>query len=194
MLSKAVISMTQRIGVFGSAFNPPHRGHLDVVNQAVQAFEAVIVVPSFKHAFGKEMLAFEVRMSLTEALFGEKEQSISVSAVEREIANTNIPDRPVYTYDVLQELQERNPAAEINFIVGPDNAHPDTWKRFYRSEDILAQWGIWVAEETVPVRSTLIREMIRNGERVPDTLCPISVMTEMESMGIGFAERANEIN
>ena len=36
-----------KIAVFGSAFNPPHMGHADVVTQALAHFDRVILVPNF---------------------------------------------------------------------------------------------------------------------------------------------------
>ena len=43
----------QRTGVFGSAFNPPTRGHYDVLTQAAPHFDRRLLVPSVAHAFRK---------------------------------------------------------------------------------------------------------------------------------------------
>ena len=38
-----------KIGVLGASFNPPTRGHEDVVNQALLDFDEVLLVPSILH-------------------------------------------------------------------------------------------------------------------------------------------------
>ncbi|HIB77351.1 MAG TPA: hypothetical protein EYO58_06995 [Flavobacteriales bacterium] len=42
------------IAVFGSAFNPPHLGHMDVVRQCLSHVDQVLIVPSARHPFGKK--------------------------------------------------------------------------------------------------------------------------------------------
>lgn len=153
------------IAVFGSAFNPPHRGHEDVIVQAAQKADSVLLVPSYCHAFGKQMAPYNIRFRMAEAMVSDMAQSvpIQVSDIERKLSAQGEPSQPVYTYDVLNAVQSDFPDAAITFVLGPDNADPATWQRFYRAQDILDRWGIFVAQERIPIRSTLIRNKLAEG-------------------------------
>ncbi len=178
----------QKIFVFGSAFNPPHRGHQDVVEQCLALADHVIVVPSYHHAFGKNMMPFNLRMELVEAWVSSvsNPDRVSVSTLERELGRDH-PDQPVFTYTILEYLQEQYPNAELTFVVGPDNAEPETWRKFYRADDILKCWSLYVAQENKKVRSTLIRNTLRTGKMPDAEMCPAVVVQKLNAfMEAGF--------
>lgn len=165
--------------VFGSAFNPPHMGHADVVEQALAVFDRVILVPSFAHAFGKTMAPFALRLAMAQALkthsgWGER---VWVSDIEQDIAVKKEPSAAIYTFDVLSALEVLEPNHAFTFIVGPDNAEPATWAKFYKAEEIDKRWGRWVAQEQKAIRSTGIRTMINNKQCPPEAHCP-SIIAE----------------
>ncbi len=158
------------IGLYGSAFNPPHLGHLDVLNQAANAFDLIYLIPSFNHAFGKQMAPFSQRMSMANALLQDidSHEKFTVSDIELEIANKQMVKKPIFTFDVLTQLSIRHPHAEIKFIVGPDNADPKVWGQFYNADKIIEKWGLWEAQERRPIRSSLIRQRISQMLSVDD--------------------------
>lgn len=153
-----------KIGVFGSAFNPPTLGHLDVLKQASSEFDLILLVPSVSHAFTKKMLPFDVRIELLEIFAANvyiPECKLEVCKLEVDMLQ-QFPNKPVYTYDLLEALEEHYKGkAQLGFIRGPDNADPQTWQRFYKAEEIGQRWTLFTAEERVQVRSTLIRERIQ---------------------------------
>ena len=55
-----------KIAVFGSAFNPPSLGHKSVID-SLSHFDLVLLVPSISHAWGKQMLSYEIRCELIDA-------------------------------------------------------------------------------------------------------------------------------
>jgi len=165
----------QTIGIFGSAFNPPHFGHLDAIEQVLDKFDRLIVVPSYRHAFGKQMAPYSIRFRMTEALVNEIQTGtpIQVSRIEETLARNQLATnytRPIYTYDVLTALAQKCPGAELYFIVGPDNADAKTWQKFYRANEILTQWNICPVKERKAVRSTRLRHAITNGDTIIDWL------------------------
>lgn len=178
------------IGVFGSAFNPPHAGHLNVIEQGARVFDKIILVPSYCHAFGKVMLPFGLRLALTKALILgiELETEIEISTIEQDIAKHRDDGEPVYTFDVLSALQERHADCSIRFMLGPDNAKYETWSKFQRSEEIDKKWGAWIAKEQVFVRSTQIRSLISNGQLVSEEVCPPAVYQLLLSEEVSFNE------
>ncbi|NVJ60753.1 MAG: adenylyltransferase/cytidyltransferase family protein [Gammaproteobacteria bacterium] len=161
-----------KVGVLGSAFNPPHLGHKDILQQINHEFDEILLVPSFRHAFGKNMVKYEDRLAMASSMAQmfecqlKRERKtvtpILVSDVERAIGEGNT--QPVYTYDVLQTLEERYQAFGINarltFILGPDNASFDTWNKFYKAEEIKERWGLRSVSERLKVHSSQIRQLI----------------------------------
>lgn len=115
-----------QIAVFGSAFNPPHRGHEDVIHQILEHTDKLVLVPSYNHAFGKKMMPFEFRVGLVKGMVAEMglNENTLVSRIEHDIADTHPEDRPVYTFDVLSELEKVYNTQNLTFVVGPDNASP----------------------------------------------------------------------
>lgn len=55
---------------FGSAFNPPHLGHMQCLQYLVgqPGVAKVLAGPSKAHAYGKDMAPFETRVALTRRL------------------------------------------------------------------------------------------------------------------------------
>lgn len=163
--------------VFGSAFNPPHLGHADVIGQALNSFDRVLVVPSFCHPFGKQMLDYERRVALVEAMLRDLDDPrVALSRVEQTLGESR-PGQPVYTYDVLVALEQVLGSADLVFVVGPDNAKRETWQKFYRADDIVQRWRLWPAQERLPVRSSQIRELLERKQLPTRDQCCDGVIT-----------------
>ncbi|OED41493.1 hypothetical protein ACH42_13750 [Endozoicomonas sp. (ex Bugula neritina AB1)] len=150
------------IGVFGSAFDPPTLGHLDVLQQAVDHFDRILLVPSASHAFSKKSQSFLTRLALLNVFV----DAISIDAVlevcdlEAKMLQQS-PGKPVYTFDVLKELEKSyRGSVNLSFIRGPDNAESEVWSRFYKAEEIEQRWPIFTAKERVDIRSSKVRSIL----------------------------------
>ncbi|QUJ70573.1 nicotinate-nicotinamide nucleotide adenylyltransferase (plasmid) [Photobacterium sp. GJ3] len=147
--------MAKKIAVFGSAFNPPSLGHQSILER-LSHFDQVLLLPSYAHAWGKNMLDYESRCNMVHAFISDLSlPNLSLSRLEEEIA---LKDQPVTTYDVLNTLQKIDPEVELTFVIGPDNFL--SFSKFYRANEILAKWQVLACPETVPIRSTTIRDNI----------------------------------
>ncbi|MCD9530420.1 nicotinate-nicotinamide nucleotide adenylyltransferase [Photobacterium carnosum] len=159
--------MKQTLAVFGSAFNPPSLGHRSVLERLSQ-FDKVLLLPSYQHAWGKVMLDYDARCDLVRAFISDIGQSnLELSTLEQQIA---IGDNAVTTYSVLKNLQLKHPDTNITFVVGPDNFL--NFHRFYKADEILKQWQIMACPETVPIRSTLIREALASNDDISQYTTP----------------------
>ena len=161
-----------KTAVFGSAFNPPTRGHLDAIEYVLNHndnFEQVLLIPSFQHAFAKSMISYDHRVALLDAFVSDiADTRVRAYPVEHLIADG---DKPVYTFDVLSHLE--NTAftdAQLSFVMGPDNQA--NWSKFYKADEIEQRWGVLVVPERKPIRSTRVREALRAGDPVEELVTP----------------------
>jgi nicotinate-nucleotide adenylyltransferase len=107
------------IGVFGSAFNPPHLAHRILLAEATWqlGLDRVIVVPT-GDPYHKDLESdpgAEVRFRLAEAAFAGL-PGVEVSAVE--VAR----EGPSYTCETLEEIAEPLGKNEIHLLMGADAA------------------------------------------------------------------------
>ena len=107
------------IGVLGSAFNPPHLGHLALAQVALWqlGLDEVILVPTgtAPHKRIADDPGREERMAMTR-LAAADDSRFSVSALEVE------REGPSYTYETLGLLAEERPETELVFVMGADAA------------------------------------------------------------------------
>ncbi len=174
-----------RIGVFGGTFDPPHNGHIAVV-EAVLKSKAVdnIVVPVAAEPWQKTGLGaitpFDIRFEMTVAAF-EGMKNVVVSDLERALAG------PSYTIDLLNSLASDE--VVLKPIIGADAASAlATW---HRVDDLVAGWEFIVINrpghqitvptdlmyqsvemEPVDISSTDIRIAVVNGKQIDDAVSP----------------------
>lgn len=154
----------RRYAVYGGSFDPIHAGHVSMIRRAVELGCHVIIVPAFRHAFGKQSAPFEHRLRMCHlALDATLQAHTCVCDVERHLANDN---EPVYTYDVLRHLRDRL-RQPVSLLVGPDIA--TEWQRWQRHADIDREFGRLSLPATHTVRSSDVRQQLRQGA-VPASL------------------------
>ncbi|MFV0448043.1 MAG: nicotinate-nicotinamide nucleotide adenylyltransferase [Vibrio sp.] len=157
----------EKIAVFGSAFNPPSLGHKSVID-SLDHFDRILLVPSISHAWGKDMLDYEIRCQLIEAFIEDIGSSkVTLCKIEQELVT---PGNSVTTFAVLTKVEEIFPQADITFVIGPDNLL--NFDKFYKSAEILQRWSIMVCPERIPVRSTEIRRRLSDNAEISDLTTP----------------------
>ncbi|HEX5594328.1 MAG TPA: nicotinate-nucleotide adenylyltransferase [Solirubrobacterales bacterium] len=107
------------IGVLGSAFNPPHLGHLALAQEAAWqlGLAEVVLVPTGEapHKRIADDPGKEERMEMTR-LAADDDERFSVSALEVE------REGPSYTYETLEALAEERGDRGLVFVMGADAA------------------------------------------------------------------------
>lgn len=180
----------KKIVMFGGAFNPPLNSHFLLAQQIVNEIEdidKIIFIPvNIKYEKKEAVISSEHRYNMLK-LVCDKNEKFEVSRIE--IDN----DRPLYTIETLNILQEKYPNHQILFATGTDNLKEfDTWEGADKiaekyqvlvlnrdndnMEDIIASnsflranKGIFIGiNETTRTNlsSTFVREKIRTGKSV----------------------------
>ena len=105
--------------MLGSAFNPPHLGHLALAQEALWqlGLDEVILVPTGEapHKRIADDPGRELRLTMTRlAAADDSRFSVSTLEVERE--------GPSYTYETLELLAKERGDTELVFVMGADAA------------------------------------------------------------------------
>ncbi len=105
--------------MLGSAFNPPHLGHLALAQEALWqlGLDEVILVPTGEapHKRIADEPGREARMEMTR-LAAAEDPRFSVSALEVE------REGPSYTYETLEALAKDRADTQLVFVMGADAA------------------------------------------------------------------------
>jgi nicotinate-nucleotide adenylyltransferase len=115
------------IGILGSAFNPPHLGHLALAQEALWQLdlEEVILMPTGEapHKRIAEDPGREQRLAMTRLAAAEDSRfSVATLEVERE--------GPSYTYETLELLADEKGDRDFVFVMGADAAVGlESWHR-----------------------------------------------------------------
>ncbi len=107
------------IGVLGSAFNPPHLGHLALAQEALWQLDLseVVLMPTgdAPHKRIADDPGREQRLAMTRLAAAEDSRfSVSTLEVDR--------DGPSYTYETLELLADERAETELVFVMGADAA------------------------------------------------------------------------
>jgi len=107
-----------RLGVFGGAFDPPHRAHVALATAALQQLQLdqLRVLPTGM-AWHKErpLTASAHRLAMCKLAFVGLDKLV---IDPRETLRTG----PTYTIDTLNELRQEYPAAQFYLLMGQDQA------------------------------------------------------------------------
>ena len=107
------------IGILGSAFNPPHLGHLALAQEALWqlGLSEVILMPTGEapHKRIADDPGREQRLAMTR-LAAADDSRFSVSTLEAE------REGPSYTYETLEQLGSEKGDTELVFVMGADAA------------------------------------------------------------------------
>ena len=170
-----------KIGIFGGAFNPPHKMHMAIAKELIEKkwVDKVIFVPVADNYIKPNILKGIDRFKMLE-IMTKAEDEISVS--DFEIKGS------LYSINLLNHFRDIYPKADIYFVCGTDNLKEfDTWKYYedilnnykllvinrgsYKFEDLIDKYSkyknrIICADniKTINISSTTVREeILKNG-------------------------------
>jgi nicotinate (nicotinamide) nucleotide adenylyltransferase len=128
----------KRIGIFGGTFDPPHKGHIAIAEQAKTqlGLDCVYFIPAYipPHKHQNSSTSAQHRMKMMRlAVSGRKEFNVSTIELRRRGIS--------YTINTLKAFKRRFPKAELVLIIGADN---------------LAQFNLWKSPKTILQIASLV--------------------------------------
>ena len=125
--------MSERIGVFGGTFDPPHLGHLILASESRCQLRLTrllwVLTPNSPHKIGNSISRVSDRLEMLQCAVAE-EPTFELSTVEF--------DRPApqYTVDTLDILKQQHSSADLILLMGTDSLRGlTTW---HRPADLVA--------------------------------------------------------
>lgn len=164
----------KKIGFLGGTFDPIHKGHIEIARLAAEkaGLDEVILMPAGlpPHKEGDYENSSSHRLNMVR-LAAEGEGKISVSDYEIKKEGKS------YSYLTMEHFKKVYENCELYFILG-DEAYCqlDTWKHPERLRKavkfvVMNREGIEISGDAVSVKfppieisSTMVRELIKNGE------------------------------
>ncbi len=174
-----------RIGIYGGSFDPPHFGHKNVAQYAIEnlKLDKFLIVPVGRASHGKNNLSDNIlRYEMCNLVFGDIEK-VEISKIEIEKCEIS------YTYKTLDNLMEIYGRENEYFeIIGGDSAAYFTkWKNYKEilenSTVVILRRKGYVSEihsdkiiefenDYYDISSTEIKQKLRNEEDCSDILDP----------------------
>ena len=135
--------MIKRLGIFGGAFDPVHKGHtqsLKFIND-LKIVDEVYVIPNFASPHDKDIRSSgSHRLKMLEMAFNEFE---NIKINEFELNNK----KKSYSYETLNSFKQLFPDRHFSLIIGLDSLHNFvTWKNW---EEILSLCSLLVLGRTL---------------------------------------------
>lgn len=125
--------MTERIGIFGGTFDPPHLGHLILASESRSQLRLTqllwMLTPNSPHKISNPITKVSDRMEMVQCAIAD-ESAFELSALELERS------APQYTVDTLEILKSQNPSADLVLLMGGDNLRGLT--AWHRPADLVA--------------------------------------------------------
>ena len=126
--------MSTRVGLYGGSFDPPHVCHVLVATWALcrGELDALWVIPTFEHPFGKKMAPFQSRCDMIAAALDHLGPTVRVDPVEEGLGGTS------YTIRTVEALQRTHPEHRFSWICGADAwATRESWREWERLSGML---------------------------------------------------------
>ncbi len=145
--------MIKRLGIFGGAFDPVHKGHTQSLKYIsdLNIIDEIQVVPNYASPHNKDIQTNEKhRLKMLEIAFKEI-KNIKLNDIELKNKTKS------YTYETLKSLKDIHPKKHLSLIIGLDSLYSfTTWKNW---ENILSLCSLLVLERKLDVSLGLNKEL-----------------------------------
>ena len=122
-----------KTGIFGGAFNPVHKGHVRLAEEAVKQLKLkrLLVIPTFDSPHKEtKLLPFEDRAEMCRRAFGHI-KGVEISDIEVQLGGKS------FTINTIRELKSRYPDEQFFLLIGGDMLF--SFDKWYKYESILKE-------------------------------------------------------
>ncbi len=178
-----------RIGIFGGTFDPVHRGHLELAQNARAQFslDKVVFVPAYQPPHKQNTPSLTPAQDRYEMVRLSLEGEAGLEISDCEVSRKGVS----YTVDTILEFEKKYPGAELFLILGKDTLtglsgwhRADELKKMVRflvarretdeTPEVPGARVDWIRMPLCPVSASGIRQAIKQGKQVDDDL-PLKV-------------------
>ena len=175
------------IALFGGSFDPPHIAHQMICFYLIEyrGFDRVFLIPTYKHAFGKKLTAFEHRLEMCFLLADPFNDKVTVTGIEEELVEKGGDGS---TIDTIKDFKLHFPEDTGTLVIGSDILRElHKWKDFEGIQKLVdvmcfTRDGYPFTESSMvtieeyfnkpEVSSTRIRALLGKGESVSRFVYP----------------------
>jgi len=162
--------VTNRIGFLGGTFDPPHRGHIHLAQQAARrlGLATVLLAPAGIQplkAADRPIATYSQRLRMVQ-LAAENEPNPSRNLTATDIDAPRPDGRPNYSAETIATLRQTRPDAEIYFILGADAFRG--LRRWHQPDLLLQQCELVVAArpgQALPLDGNDLLQFMPTGTR-----------------------------
>ncbi|MFC1653762.1 nicotinate (nicotinamide) nucleotide adenylyltransferase [Patescibacteria group bacterium] len=130
------------ITLFGGAFNPPHIGHLIVIQQAFDLIptQELWLLPDNVGSFGKKLAPAIHRTEMAKLLIEELPHQLEGKVkLETTLIDENLSGE---THEYMKVLRQKYPDKDFSFLMGSDNLKK--FKKWQQWEDLIENLHFYV--------------------------------------------------
>jgi nicotinate-nucleotide adenylyltransferase len=165
----------KKVGIYGGTFDPIHHGHLILARQACEelGLDQLIFVPAAVSPFKNPAFASgEQRLSMVQAATEGQEDFL---ADDCELKRPP----PSYSFETVLQIRERDPNAELFWLIGADNV--SGLNKWHRIDELkkLVQFVVLdrgcgeknarqfrVVQRNIDISATEIRKRVASGRSI----------------------------
>jgi nicotinate-nucleotide adenylyltransferase len=131
------------VALFGGSFDPPHNGHLDIIDSALKRLDIdkLIVIPAYLNPFKTESAApAKLRLQWLKMIIDDPRVEISDFEVKQQ--------RPVPSIESVRHYAKEGDS--LYFIIGADNLESLPSWYAYEELDAMVNWVV-ATRDNIPV-------------------------------------------
>ena len=170
---------------FGGSFNPPHKGHYEIIQKCSKQCHRFIIMPTLNSPLKNKtsFLTSHHIFQMLELLIQDLDSTIEIDGYDFSRSS------PSHTVDTISHLQKKYPESSISMIVGADQLMKfQQWKEYkkiissvhiigfnrenYDFTPIPGMNITWDEDFNMDISSTNIREKIATGKFIGNELTP----------------------
>ncbi len=177
-----------KIGIFGGAFNPPHKMHKKIAETILKEnkMDKIIYVPTGNNYNKPGLLDGKDRIQMLKLMFLEN-KNVEISDFEVQGS--------LYTINTLKHFREIYPTDDIYFICGTDNlAEFYTWRNY---EEILKNYKLFVIARKNNDFCDIIKRYSEYADHIELANMQMKMISSTEirkeMIENGFTEKLNEL-